>query len=238
MTALALSPASIRRSVVRRLPQGPVGRLDLLRPSVRATWGGPFNGQEGRQAMLRSLAGSVHVDVVLETGTYRGTSTEAFADLFGTPVHTVEKNPRFYTYSAVRLGRDPRITVTRGDSRAFLLDQARRHSGETVFVYLDAHWEDDLPLPEELQIIAAGLPRAVVMIDDFQVSGDPGYGYDDYGPGKALTEKSLPRMAGWTLCYPSVASHHETGQRRGCCVLFSPALSDVRIPELRVARVL
>jgi len=25
------------------------------------------------------------------------------------------------------------------------------------------------------------------MIDDFQVPDDPGYAYDDYGPGKALT---------------------------------------------------
>jgi hypothetical protein len=224
--------------VTRCLPPALVGRLDLLRPSLRTPWGGPLNGQEHRQVIVRSLARSIDFDLVLETGTYRGTSTEAFAAIFEAPVHTVEQNPRFYTYSASRLARESRITVTRGDSRTFLREQVRRHSDESVFVYLDAHWEEDLPLPEELQIIAAGLPTAAVMIDDFAVPGDPGYGYDDYGPGKALTEECLPPMEGWTLCYPSVPSQQETGQRRGSCVLLSPAFADVRIPELRVARVL
>jgi hypothetical protein len=233
-----MSSTSIRRRLTRYLPPEVVGRIDLLRPSLRTVWGGPLNGQEHRQAIVRSLARSVQFDLVLETGTYRGASTEAFADLFGTRVHTVELHPRFYAYSASRLGRDPRITVTRGDSRAFLREQVRRHSDESVFVYLDAHWEEDLPLPEELQIIATGLPTAAVMIDDFAVPGDPGYGYDDYGPGKALTEECLPPMEGWTLCYPSAPSQQETGQRRGSCVLLSPAFADVRIPELRVARML
>ena len=82
-----------------------------------------------------------------------------------------------------------------------------------MFVYLDAHWNDDLPLVEELQIVSAGWPRAVIMIDDFQVPGDAGYGYDDWGPGRALTEDLLPAtaLAGWSLTYPSAASDYETG---------------------------
>ncbi len=73
-----------------------------------------------------------------------------------------------------------------------------------VFIYLDAHWEDDLPLAEELRIIAGAWRSAVVMIDDFQVSDDDGYGFDDFGPGKALTQSYLPKedLAGWELYYP------------------------------------
>lgn len=56
-----------------------------------------------------------------------------------------------------------------------------------LFAYLDAHWGEDLPLAEKLEIVFSWDSDAIVMIDDFQVPDDPGYAYDDYGPGKALT---------------------------------------------------
>jgi hypothetical protein len=60
------------------------------------------------------------------------------------------------------------------------------------------------------------------MIDDFQVPFDPGYGYDDYGPGKALTfEYIAPAIAENGLCalYPATPSGEEDGMRRGCIIL-------------------
>jgi predicted O-methyltransferase YrrM len=122
------------------------GRLDLLRPSLRQSWGGPLNGQQQRQAIVRRLANAITFDAVIETGTYRGTSTEFFSTVFGTPVETVEQNVRYYTYAKARLSRDPQIEVALGDSRTFLREVGLRRSGQTVFVYLDAHWEEDLPL--------------------------------------------------------------------------------------------
>jgi hypothetical protein len=109
---------------------------------------------------------------------------------------------------------------------------------KTPFIYLDAHWEEDLPLREELEIIREAWDRAIVMIDDFAVPGDPGYGYDDYGSGKALEQDYLPPMPGWSLCYPAVPSAEETGERRGCSVLLSPALAESDIPGLRRAAAL
>ena len=58
---------------------------------------------------------------------------------------------------------------------------------QPILFYLDAHWNVDLPLSEETDIIFSAAPRATVLIYDFQVPGDPGDGYDDYGSGKALT---------------------------------------------------
>jgi predicted O-methyltransferase YrrM len=223
------------RGATRALPPAWAGHVDLLRPSFAAAWGGPLNGQERRRDIVRALARSVAFDRVLETGTYRGTSTEFFAAVFGTPVATVEGSLRNFTFATKWLRAHTQITVTLGDSRSFLREQSGVE--ETVFVYLDAHWEEDLPLREELEIIGGGWTRAVVMIDDFQVPGDDGYTYDDYGPSKALVESYLPGMPGWTLLYPSAPSAAETGARRGCCVLVSPELS-VDVPELRVARVL
>ena len=40
----------------------------------------------------------------------------------------------------------------------------------TLF-YLDAHWLEHLPLREEVELITANFPRAVIVIDDFEVRG-------------------------------------------------------------------
>jgi len=108
---------------------------------------------------------------VIETGTYRGTSTEFLSAVFGAPVTSIEANPRLFSYSSRRLAAWPDITVEFGDSRVILRRVADGASGksESVFAYLDAHWEEDLPLSEELEIIASGWSHAVAMIDDFQV---------------------------------------------------------------------
>jgi predicted O-methyltransferase YrrM len=217
------------------LPPSTAARIELLRPSLRASWGGPLNGQDRRRALVRAIARSVDVDVVIETGTYRGTSTEFFAAVFGVPVETVEANRRFYEYSRRRLAHEPSISVSLGDSREFLRRMAERQSDRTPFIYLDAHWEADLPLHEELEIIGAGWRQGVVMIDDFAVPADPGYGFDDYGPGKSLTLDYLPTMPGWSLCYPTASSADETGKKRGCGILLSSSLADADIAGLRLA---
>jgi hypothetical protein len=61
------------------------------------------------------------------------------------------------------------------------------------------------------------------------VEGDAGYRFDDYGPGKRLDVGLLPAHAltGWGLYFPLASSRDEGGARRGCCVLSSPALTEV-----------
>ena len=78
------------------------------------------------------------------------------------------------------------ISVIPGDSRNVLrsLSTAAGVGGRSVFFYLDAHDSGDLPLREELEIIFENWSDAVVMIDDFMVPHDSGYGYGDYGVGK------------------------------------------------------
>jgi hypothetical protein len=77
---------------------------------------------------------------------------------------------------------------SRAGLRRLFAGPLRALSSRTLFFYLDAHGyvSDDLPLAEEIDIVFSRCPSAVVMIDDFEVPSDAGYGYDDYGPGKAL----------------------------------------------------
>jgi hypothetical protein len=102
-----------------------------------------------------------------------------------------------------------------------------------ILAYLDAHWNADLPLAEEIEIIFSNCPNAVVMIDDFQVPEDSGYGYDDYGPGNALTPEYIaPAVRRYSLIklYPALPSANETGCKRGCTVLTNKTeLADVLV---------
>ena len=66
------------------------------------------------------------------------------------------------------------------------------------------------------------------MVDDFQVRDDPGYDYDDYGPGKALNAEYIATAVeahDLAIFYPAASSQEETGLRRGCVVLCKTAFA-------------
>lgn len=210
--------------VTASAPPALSARLDLLRPRHFAA--GPLNGQRERQQIVRDLVTAVDFDEVVETGTFRGATTVFFRQLTGLPVHSVELLPRFFRFAAVRCAEDDGIHLEQGDSRAFLADLSRRPGQQTTFFYLDAHWQQDVPRFEEVEIIAAEWRRAVVMIDDVEVPDDSGYGFTYYG-GAPLNLDYLPDLPGWEAFYPRASASSETGARRGCVVLASPELAFV-----------
>jgi len=202
-----------------------IGTIEYFsRPSKRVAWG-PFNGQPMRSALFRDIIANTQPRAIVETGTYLGFTTERLAET-GLPVYTIEANSHFFGFARARFWRRHNVILVRGDSREILgglLDgRLRALCSSPIFFYLDAHWNEDLPLAEELEIVFRRCPAAVVMIDDFQVPFDPGYGYDDYGPQKALTfYYILPVIRNHKLhsFYPSTLSADEGGTRRGCIVL-------------------
>ena len=200
--------------------------LDYYRhPARQKGWGGPFNAQEARTSLFSSLVKRVQPAAIIETGTYLGTTTAHMA-AFGRPVFTIEADPRVHGFAKTRLRKWRNVNVLRGDSPVVLhqLFDGPFSSlcGQPLLFYLDAHWKDELPLAKELEIIFGRSKNPIVMIDDFQVADDPGYTYDDYGAGYALTLAYIaPVIAAYGLAtfYPSTPSAHETGARRGCVVL-------------------
>ena len=167
---------------------------------------------------------------IIETGTYLGTTTEFMATT-GLPIYTIERHPRQYGFARARLWWKRNVKLRHGDSRAEL---RRLFEGPlegladaALFFYLDAHWNEDLPLAEELDTIFCRSSNPVVMIDDFQVPDDPGYGYDDYGPGKSLNPEyiaPLTKTHGLAVFHPSTPSEEETGWRRRCAILCKAAV--------------
>jgi predicted O-methyltransferase YrrM len=196
--------------------------LDLLNPELQFRWGGPFNGQTERRATFLEMLDRLKPAAVIETGTYRGTSTQFMARHFAGPIHSCEIDRRCFLGSRRRLAAFPQVELAQSDSRAFLrYVLARLRPQAPLLIYLDAHWWDDLPLREEIEIILASGHEAAIMIDDFEVSDDPGYTFDDFGPNKRFCLDMLRFLADHPepLFYPRARSETETGARRGAIVL-------------------
>jgi hypothetical protein len=182
-----------------------------------------FNGQKHRKKIFADIMGAASFDAIIETGTWLGNTTGFMHLTSGKPVYSCELNPRFAALSRMRLADMDQVHLQLGDSRKFL--QALRGSDlatKTVFIYLDAHWYDDLPLAEEMEIIGSGWKNYVVLIDDFQVPDDREYYYDNYGEGKALELSLLSeviRKNNLAVFFPQARCSEETGGCCGCVVL-------------------
>jgi hypothetical protein len=200
----AASLLAVRRRVARALGRGdwPV-----------------LNGQMNRQRAMMTIVDAYRPDLIVETGTYLGSSTGWFA-AWGAPVFSAEVNRTFFLASAIRRRGEANVTLALGDSVTLL----ERLAGDATqrrrpLFYLDAHWEGRLPLREELAVIWAHWPTAMVVIDDFKVPGDDGYGFDDYGPGQAISLEYCRVPSDVNVMFPSEPSRSETGRRRGTCYL-------------------
>ena len=221
-------PWSAMYSQCRKLV-GPsrLGMLDyLLDRRSKDPWGGPFNGQKARQDLFRHLLQACRPAAIIETGTYLGVSTAFMAECSRLPVYSVEADARNYGFAKMRLRKHHNIKLSLGDSRDFITKfiegEANKYTSRALLFYLDAHWSEDLPLFEEVAKIVSSFSQAIVMIDDFQVPDDNGYGYDDYGAGKALTRGYIaPLVRQFELAefYPRTPSAAESGGRRGCVVV-------------------
>jgi hypothetical protein len=178
--------------------------------------------------MVKELVLAMRPVALVETGSHRGTTT-AFLCGLGLPVHTVEVKAQLYFYVHHRFRRDARVEVAHGDSREYLRKLATRSDFPKVRVlfyldaHFDAHWGEDLPLREELRIIRRNWGESIVIIDDFEVPDDSGYGFDDYGPGRALSLSCQPiEELEYRIFWPRARAAEETGERRGCIVLATP----------------
>jgi hypothetical protein len=182
------------------------------------------------------LLAACRFDAIVETGSFRGTTTAFMAVNSHLPVYSSEISPVCYAYCRRRLRNIANVKVFLQESGVFLrnldLPADRR-----IFFYLDAHGmpantvsqdqKGELPLRRELDWILVRYPHCVAMIDDFEVPGDSGYGVADYGAGKRLDLATFPldRDARVAAYFPARPSALDSGARRGCIVLATPSLS-------------
>lgn len=230
------------RRKMRLLESKVTGMMDYYRSSAtkKRSWGGPFNNQEIRKQIFLELLNSIDFSAIVETGTFRGTTTEFLHQASGLRVYTVENAAKNYGYAKVRFLANRKISVSFGDSSPFLRELSMKPMmvAKQTFFYLDAHWKEDLPLRQENEIIFNNWKNSLVMVDDFQVPGDEGYGYDDYGEGNTLALEYLSPLAplGLTAFFPTESSTSETGKKRGCIVLVRNARLVEKVRNMKTLR--
>src|SRR4051812_14324006 len=116
-----------------------IGRLDyILKRKPKDPFGGPLNNQRFRQRIYSEIMNRGNFSAIVETGTFRGTTTEFFART-GLPVYSVEIDVREHAFARQRLSqlRD-RVRLFHGNSPEFLQTLAADSAfpKSKVFFYL------------------------------------------------------------------------------------------------------
>lgn len=216
LRARGLTPTAIESVFKQYLGAISLGQNKL---NVLNGFGGPFNGQRLRLRIVNDIMEAVPFSAFVETGAYLGTTTEHFARM-GLPVASCEAVLNNFVIAASRLCRYTNVDLHLADSRSFLktIKQTRPELYKRPLIYLDAHWFDDLPLPDEINFISENIEEYLIIVDDFEVA-DSKYFFDVYSNGNELTFKYLfPKLNfdnDITLMVPRNASTEETGPRKG-----------------------
>lgn len=209
---LAMLPGRMRGSIDYYL-----GHHSLFYPG-----GGPMNGQTARLEVVRTLIGALRPALLVESGTFRGTTTEWLAQ-FGTQVVSIETDPRFHEFSQHRLGARENVRLMLGkpvDALRQLLAECAFAQG-TVLFCLDGRSAAHLPLRQQLEFIFANCPSFVIVVDNVRVEADTGYFFEDFGPDQVVNAAYLDACAlpGLAVFFPAVPGREEAGLRRGSVLL-------------------
>lgn len=185
-----------------------------------------MNGQFIKASIVINLLRELPFDYFVETGTNTGATSFLIASQCRQKVLTTEINPKFY-YKA-RRNLFPYLILNKvrtsfKDSPSFLAETMKRGLIRNPFIYLDAHWEEELPLRDEINLILKGLTDFVIMIDDFSVPFDKGFRAD---PTYGITlnfDYIRDILVGKKLkvYFPGYSSQLETGSKCGWILLAS-----------------
>ncbi len=164
-----------------------------------------FNYAPEFTAYFSMLKNKYHIDTVIETGTFMGSTAVCFSLLFD-HVYTIEIVDSTYRKTKEYLDQFSNIQFYLGSSDKVLKDILPLVQHKPVLFYLDAHWFDHWPLLAELEeICKTHQDNCVIVIDDFKVPGRPEIPYDRYGSQECSYEYIKPRLdeifSGYTIHY-------------------------------------
>lgn len=183
-----------------------------------------FHGDEQWKTMVKKITDAVSPTSVVETGTYKGDTTEYLAKISPNPIFTCEVIGMYRRESKRRLKPYKQVNLLRGSSAALIQKLvAGKQLGGIPLFFLDAHWYGYWPLKDEMEIISR-LPKAVIMIDDFKVPNRPYFGYDTQNNNGVIIEEDInylmPMLSGnCRILFPKYGSSESKGMR-GYIIVF------------------
>jgi hypothetical protein len=188
-------------------------------------WISPMGGQARRVKKVIELVDIFQPDLIIETGTFIGSTTPLLATLFDTPVITIELSERLAKRNILLFSKlYPNLNIKQvvGNSASELKNILNSTSSDKkLFVYLDAHWFDYLPTTDELNTLVAWGGEFIALIDDFKNEFDSGYGFDEYRSGLHVGKDLIPKNSGLHVFVPRINSKKEGLARRGTAYVFS-----------------
>lgn len=189
----------------------------------------PFNGDTFICKEFLNLRDTFQLNVAVETGSCFFVTTEWLANNFEN-VFTVEINNDFASYGVNRVADKKNVNYLVGwHSVAFLTQSLKLNPDDRVIYFLDAHWENDCPLLDEIQAISLlkdkyGLKHApIIAIHDFY-TGDDSLGYDSYNGNRFDYDFIKGVILELQIAYGCMYSHkyntEAEGAKRGIIYLF------------------
>ncbi|MSS74062.1 hypothetical protein EXS72_00275 [Candidatus Pacearchaeota archaeon] len=168
----------------------------------------PLHGDVISMRLFKEIVEHFQIDTIVETGTFRGYTTELLAKMFPKiKIYTCEINDFNYKHAKKNLSKYKNVHVFKGTSPKFLTYLINNKLiGENTLFYLDAHWLDDWPLEEELKIISTRLENAIAIIDDFKVPENNIFAFDKYGSKECalpMVINSISPVNKYNLLFPN-----------------------------------
>jgi predicted O-methyltransferase YrrM len=130
-----------------------------------------FNEDNNLQLIFKKLVEKHNPDLILETGTYLGETTEYFCN-FNIPVITTEINENFFNQAKVRLlQKYNNVELLLGDSEKVLMENFGKIEFKKLLCFLDSHNLNDTVLERELILLKKLKIKPILVIHDFYVPG-------------------------------------------------------------------
>lgn len=142
---------------------------------------GAFEDSYLRKELI-NLIKKYKIDTIIETGTYKGWSTNILAQEVK-QVITIEINKDFLEEAKINNINNKNILFYNGSSDKILEEILPNLKKKKILFFLDAHWHEYWPILDELTIIEKSGIKPVIIIHDFFVpdeSGNAKFGFDRY----------------------------------------------------------
>jgi len=180
-----------------------------------------FHGDTRLAELMSNFIRSNNVELIIETGTSVGYTTEFFAR-HNIPVIGTEIGREVFDEAVERLKQYNNVKLLFGDSTDSLKDILPQYRNKRVFFFLDSHFGDDLSLNRELDLIDDSGIIPYITIHDFKVPNTT-LGYDkwdkmeyDFETFKPYFDKVYKKFKGYRYTYNDDSA---VGARRGCIFL-------------------
>lgn len=140
-----------------------------------------FNEDTVLQNTFKNLVEKYSPEVLLETGTYEGDTTEYFVS-FGIPVISTEWFEHNYVIAKEKFKDNRDVVLFLGDSAAKISENFNLIQDKKVIAFLDSHGQEDHSCERELEVLSKLNIKPVILIHDFNVPGKnfQGGGYDGH----------------------------------------------------------